>query len=188
MVSSTRSPWSRSACRPEIVLGGTIEVLARAIHEEYVRTRATRRRGDPARNRRPARGTSCPRRCSESNRDQAAHIGVKLQAIDCALVPAGDSVDTKPFALADSEIERLAVLEHERWVAERRRNGWTLAPGERDAERRTTPHLVPWDELSEEIREYDRAAVRGMPRFLARAGYRIERPDDGTQVAAASDT
>ena len=172
-------------CRPEIVLGGTFEVLARAIHEEYVRSRARDGVG-PGEEPSTRPWNDLPETLRESNRDQAAHIGVKLEAIGCALVPAERDPDTASFALEESEIEQLAVLEHDRWVAERRRNGWTLAPGERDAERKTTPHLVSWDELTDEIREYDRAAVRAIPQFLARAGYRIERPDraDTTRISA----
>lgn len=161
-------------CRPEVVLGGTFEVLARAIHDEYVRTRALDGVG-PGEEPSTRPWDYLPETLRESNRDQAAHIGVKLQAIGCALVHADHEGEAATFAFEESEIERLAVLEHQRWVSERRRNGWTQAPGERDVERKTTPHLVPWEELSEEIRDYDRAAVVGMPQFLACAGYRIER-------------
>lgn len=164
-------------CRPEVVLGGTIEVLARAIHEEYVRTRAADGVG-PGEEPSTVPWGELAETLRESNRDQAAHIGVKLRAIGCVLVPADREGAASTFELDDTEVERLAVMEHDRWVAERRRNGWTSAPGERDTDLRTTPHLVPWDDLDEDIREYDRTAVRGMPQFLARAGYSIERLDE----------
>lgn len=35
--------------------------------------------------------------------------------------------------------------------------------------------MVPWEKLSEEIRELDRNAVRGIPSVLARAGYQVVR-------------
>ena len=62
-------------------------------------------------------------------------------------------------------------MEHQRWVDQRRLDGWT--PGQKDIEAKTTPYLVPWDHLSEEVKELDRQTVRGLPAFLARAGYQI---------------
>jgi hypothetical protein len=72
----------------------------------------------------------------------------------------------RPFT--DDEVEVMARLKHDRWVAERRRGG--RRPGPRDPQRRTTPYLVPWEELAEEIREYDRLFVRQLPRLLASVG------------------
>ncbi len=164
-------------CRPAVVLGGTFELLARAIHEEYIRTRA---RDGVAPGSEPSTRPwgMLAETLRESNRDQAGHIGVKLREVGCVLVPSSDGPDDVTFSFTETEIGRLAVLEHDRWVAERRRNGWTFAPGERDVEQKTTPHLVPWADLSEEIREYDRVAVREIPQFLARVGYRIVRLDE----------
>ncbi|MGZ4395627.1 MAG: RyR domain-containing protein, partial [Gaiellaceae bacterium] len=59
------------------------------------------------------------------------------------------------------------------WTAERLFDGWTYAPGEKDVEHMTSPSLVSWDELSEDVRELDRDAVRGLPAFLAAAGLRV---------------
>jgi hypothetical protein len=66
-------------------------------------------------------------------------------------------------------------MEHERWVAERLRAGWKYTSGGKNHGRKESPYLVPWDELGEEIKEWDRVAVRGMPAFLARAGLQIVR-------------
>ena len=38
-----------------------------------------------------------------------------------------------------------------------------------------------WDELSEDVKEWDRRAVRGIPAFLARAGYQLI-PDTPTGI------
>ena len=57
------------------------------------------------------------------------------------------------------------------------RTGSGSRPGPRDPERRTTPYLVPWDELSEDVRDYDRLFVRRLPRVLAALGLQILAPD-----------
>ena len=113
-----------------------------------------------------------PEGLKESNRHQADHIGIKLKAIGCGIISLTDW-DAKLFEFTKEEVERMAEMEHERWNAERLREGWTYAPGLKDVDRKTSPHLVPWDKLSEDIKEYDRNTIRGLPSFLARAGLQI---------------
>jgi hypothetical protein len=108
----------------------------------------------------------------ESNRAQAAHIGVKLADVGCDLAPLTDW-DAESFRFEPDELERLAVLEHDRWMKERQASGWVLGP--KDPDRNVSPHLVPWSELDEEVKDYDRLFIRGLPRFLARAGFQIVR-------------
>jgi hypothetical protein len=71
------------------------------------------------------------------------------------------------------EIELMARMEHDRWLRERRRGGWRA--GSKDIGKRTTPYLVPWEELNEDIRERDRAFIRDLPRFLAAVGFKVCR-------------
>ena len=77
------------------------------------------------------------------------------------------------FELSDGEVEHLARLEHDRWMAERLLDGWTYAPGPKDLRRKRTPWLIPWEDMPEEQRDYDRNTVHNLPRFLAQAGLRI---------------
>jgi hypothetical protein len=63
------------------------------------------------------------------------------------------------------EVEELAKLEHERWMAERTTDGWSYSFS-KDTTAKTSPYLVPWEELSEEVRELDRETVRRIPRML----------------------
>lgn len=158
-------------CDPDVLLRGTSETLARAMHEAYVAKEVALGK-TPADNPSMADWTELPEALRESNRDQAAHIGVKLEAAGCTLerlVPGGEQ-----FRFRDEEVERLAELEHERWNRDRERNGWTHGP-EKDPERKITPYLVPWDDLSDEIKGYDRDTVERLPGFLATLGYQIRR-------------
>ena len=81
-------------------------------------------------------------------------------------------------------------MEHGRWVDERLQTGWTYASGIKNVEKKTSPYLVPWDELSEEVKEWDRVTIRGVPGFLARAEFQIVRlrPRDGSRGAALDTT
>ena len=157
----------------DLLSGGTYETLARAIHEEYVRQQAAEGETSET-NETMANWDDLPDSLKESNRAQAGHIGVKLGAADCALVPLHDD-DAGAFEFAPAEVEQLAELEHDRWVRERKRDGWKFAQGEKDIARKTSPHMVAWDELNDDVREWDRVFVRGLPEFLHKAGFQIVR-------------
>lgn len=72
--------------------------------------------------------------------------------------------------------ERLAVHVHDAWAQGRLDEGWTYGR-QRDDEKKTHPGLVPYDELSESEKEYDRTTVRETIRALLALGYRIVPPE-----------
>jgi hypothetical protein len=160
-------------CNPGLLTAGAYEIIARAAHEEYVIEQKEKKKlpaDDPS----LVDWDDLPESLKESNRDQAAHVGMKLHAVGCELAPLADR-DAESFEFDDDngELEKLAVMEHDRWVKERLRNGWT--PGERDPKKRKTPYLVPWEELDGPTKDNDRLFIRRMPRILARAGLQIVR-------------
>ena len=67
----------------------------------------------------------------------------------------------------------LAIAEHDRWMDERLKSGWSL--GDKDVEHKKTPYLVPFADLPSDIAEYDRTAVREIPAYLASVGIQIVR-------------
>lgn len=140
--------------------------LARALHEHYRREQAAA--GDATA--RP--WDELPAPFQASNLEHAAHIRLKLAAIDCRAV-AGEAPDGEAFAFTEDEVTQLARMEHSRWVEERLDGGWT--PGQRDVEYLTTPSLVTWDQLSAQMRDVDRMFVRAIPAVLAEIGYRVVR-------------
>jgi hypothetical protein len=158
--------------RPDIVLHGTIERLARAIHGAYVRDQLAA--GHTAANNPSLREwAGLTESAKESNRAQADALGTTLAAVGCRIQAwtdwTGEGVSFTP-----EEIERMAVLEHERWSRERRAEGWTVGPT-RDHERKVTPYLVAWDELPDDVKDYNRNAVRALPELLTFAGFEIVR-------------
>ena len=159
-------------CQLDLLLGGTNETLARLIHEDYANNQ-DRSGASPKTN-----PSMVPwqesRSLTGSNRAQAAHIGEKLAAVGCALRPLTDW-DARPFEFKAKEVEAMARLEHRRWVDERKREGWRFDPEPKDIVRKTSPHLVEWEVLPEDVREFDRNTVRALSAFLARAGYQIYR-------------
>lgn len=159
-------------CRPDVLLKGQNEVLAQAIHEDYIRHQCAEgatRETNPS----MADWDALPETLRESNRRQAADIGRKLEAVGCAIEPLTDW-DARPLEFAADEVERLARMEHDRWCQEREAAGWAYA-AEKDVETKRSPYLVPYDALPEDIKAYDRNTVRAIPAFLAEAGFALVR-------------
>jgi hypothetical protein len=146
--------------QPGLLLGTTTEILARAIHEEYIRDQM--QKGESrAKDRSLVPWKHLAEDLKESNRSQAEHIGSKLRQVHCFIAPRTDW-DQPLFQLTPEEVEVMARMEHERFLVER----VTL---------RASPYLVSWEEIDEPTRELDRQAVRHLPALLAKIGFRIQR-------------
>jgi voltage-gated potassium channel Kch len=173
-VSSNLRPFNLldETCTTELILGGTHEILARAIHDDYIRQEQAKG-NTPETNPSMAPWDELPEEFKEDNRKAADAIAQKLDTIGCRIITMEDW-DAR-FSFSPDEVEKLAVMEHERWMADKFRAGWRFAPGDKDIEGRTNPCLVPWHELTEEAKEKDRQQVRSLPAFLEYEGFQIIR-------------
>jgi ryanodine receptor 2 len=70
--------------------------------------------------------------------------------------------------------ERLAENAHDVWAARRLKDGWRYGPNRDDA-RKTHPGLVPYLQLTEGEKEYDRLTALHTLRAIIALGYRIEK-------------
>jgi hypothetical protein len=66
---------------------------------------------------------------------------------------------------APSEVELMAEMEHRRWNAERWLAGWRYGTPSNKA-RRINENLVPWDDLPDSIKKYDRETVQDIPALV----------------------
>lgn len=73
-----------AVARPEVILGGTREAIAIAIHEDYVRSQQKAGAG-PETNPSMSAWEKLPEDVKESNRHNADHILVKLAAVGCGI-------------------------------------------------------------------------------------------------------
>ena len=121
-----------------------------------------------------------------SNRRLVSHIPAKLATLGFDLEPwlaLPDEDRPWPPALAPgaalfrdaAERTGLAVLEHERWMADRRLNGWRQGE-RRDNARKIHTDFVPFDDLSETIKAFDYAVVDWLDTYLPRRPGGLDRP------------
>ncbi len=86
-------------------------------------------------------------------------------------------VDVEDVGLSEEILqltEELAASVHDVWASGRIREGWTYGPV-KDPEKKITPLLVPYDQLPESEKDYDRNTALYALRFVLSKGYRIVR-------------
>ncbi|HEV2915678.1 MAG TPA: TRAFs-binding domain-containing protein [Pyrinomonadaceae bacterium] len=97
--------------------------------------------------------------------------------------------DTSSVTLTEdilSLTEKLARNTHEVWARQRLADGWRYGPVRDDA-RKEHPCLVPYEELSEDEKEYDRTTALETLKAILLLGYRLEPPSPGG-ASALGDT
>ncbi len=109
----------------------------------------------------------------ESNCLQADYIFETLRQIRCDVRPVSDREIVR-MSFTDDEVETMAAMEHGRSNAQRLMDGWRLGERE-DAAAKISPDLVAWDQLREDARARNRAAVRKLPEYLAEVGQEVYR-------------
>jgi hypothetical protein len=155
-------------CRCDVLFNGPFERLARAIHRRHQTSRPDETPSAP--------WDELPPDFRESSRQSAEAVATKLERVGLTIAPLNEW-DREPLTLTREQVEEMAIVEHDRWVAERVALGWRLGPT-KDVEGRSHPDLVAWAELSEPIRDYDRNLVRDIPAMLADIGYAVIAADE----------
>lgn len=72
----------------------------------------------------------------------------------------------------DDLTDAIAENAHEVWAEKRQSEGWTYGP-ERNDRLRQTPDMIPYCELTESEKEYDRSTAMRTIKLLYRLGYKI---------------
>jgi hypothetical protein len=88
-----------------------------------------------------------------------------------------DPIDTSGVELSPrlSElVERLAANNHDHWALQRMAEGWRFGP-ERNDTTKTHPDLVPYEELPDSEKEYDRKTVVETLKAILALGYRVDK-------------
>ncbi|MBK8637112.1 MAG: hypothetical protein IPN92_02110 [Chromatiaceae bacterium] len=116
--------YLREACRAPVLLEGSGDEIARTIHDHYRDTIAAQGRdpdGEPA----GQPWETLANSYRQANRHQADHIWAKLAVSDCHAVPE-ELVES--FVMSPLQVEQLALIEHQRWAADRHLDGWRYGP------------------------------------------------------------
>lgn len=86
-------------------------------------------------------------------------------------------IDTSDVELSEDLIkltEKIAANVHDVWAVGRISEGWTYGE-KKDAELKTTPFLVPYEELPESEKDYDRNTAMETLRLIVKMGYKLTK-------------
>ena len=162
-------------CTPELILGGSDEILARSIHEEYVRTRPVFAKGQEVSASKPdpvnVAWKDLPDWIKDSFRNRADHITGKLKEAGYTIEPLVDW-EAGSFQFSNHEIEKLARLEYREHLKEQIHGHWSYFPGYENLPDYESKR-IPWEELPGHIREGYRQVVQNLPTFLAKEDFQI---------------
>ena len=70
--------------------------------------------------------------------------------------------------------EAIAENAHDMWALERQSEGWTYGP-QRDDNKLETPDMVPYSQLPESEKQYDRLMAEDTLKLLTALGYKIDK-------------
>ena len=85
-----------------------------------------------------------------------------------------DTSDVRLPAELDELVEKIAKNVHEVWAQSRMEQGWTYGD-ERSDELRHHPCLIPYEELPEIEKDYDRDTALGTLKLICKFGFKITR-------------
>lgn len=88
-------------------------------------------------------------------------------------------IDTSDVQLPDELLKLTEIIAenvHETWAYGRINEGWTYGES-KNLERKTTPMLVPYNELDESEKDYDRNTAFSTLKLIVKLGYKIEKAD-----------
>ena len=85
-----------------------------------------------------------------------------------------DTSEVQLPAELDGLVEKIAENVHEVWAQSRLDEGWVFG-NERNDTLKTHPSLVPYDELPEIEKEYDRNTAMGTLRLINKLGFKITK-------------
>lgn len=71
--------------------------------------------------------------------------------------------------------EKIAENVHDVWAIGRISEGWVYGPGPKNNKKKTTPLLVPYNDLPESEKEYDRNTALETVKLILKLGYTLQK-------------
>jgi hypothetical protein len=106
----------------------------------------------------------------DSNRLQAMDMMRKLDTFHYKIVSSEKAKGIQQFT--ESEIEKMAEMEHARWMNEKISKGLTYGKP-RNEELKIHDCLLPWEDLDEKTKQLDRNAVKIIPGLMKSVGFAV---------------
>lgn len=152
-----------SICQVELITQERLDTVARAIHEDYLQQLVPQSGVVSESDAYKQSWDALNEHAKDANRAQADHIPYKLAICGKLTMPdEKTATDQEEISFTAQEVERLAQIEHTRWMAQRYLAGWRYG-AHRDDLRRLHPSMEAWDILPESEKQKDRDVIVRIP-------------------------
>lgn len=157
------APVKQAMGKMDTVLQTKEDILASEIHNKYVRSQL-KQEASSSSNSSLQKWQLLPESLKDANRNQADHLHIK-----CRLIVGKQSYNEQDVreCLSPELVEAMAIIEHQRWVAAKRIDGWRFIDGQKDIQARLSPCIVEWCKLDELEKQKDRDAVINIPELVS---------------------
>ncbi len=156
---------SREALAIEILAEGERDRIAKRIHASFRKLSDDRQSANSS-------WAALAETYRRANRHAADHMAAKLWSLGLATerhsTESSFAVDAeweKQLAARAEDLERVARLEHRRWIADRVMEGWTFAES-RDDDLRHHPDLVAFEDIDRKDQDKDRDQIARLRIFI----------------------
>ncbi len=151
------------------VIDESLDDLAKTIHNDYI-TKLKETNKLQKDKETHQKWNLLPDEIKDRNRMQADHIDLKLRSLGCEKVNIDSPKEIYDWS-NDSRLEALSKAEHNRWMAYMYYKGWKLGDV-KDEQKKTHPDLIPYEDLEDYIKQYDRNTIKNIPYLLDVSGYK----------------
>lgn len=159
------------------IISSRIDELARIIHNDYFDKIKEAGKANPQKESH-REWDYLPEDFKNQNRLQADHIWVKLRSINCRAVNLNSAEEDYDFINDKDIVETLSKMEHDRWAAHMILNGWKYGD-KRDDKKKLHTDLIPYEELSEDVKQYDRNTILNIKILLRRMNLKVVKNHEG---------
>ncbi|MDD1703537.1 MAG: hypothetical protein LUQ31_11220 [Methanoregula sp.] len=155
-----------------------VEYIAQKIHEEYL-NKEREKKITVFENYNLHLWNRLSREFRDSNRAPVKVHWQYIHEIGCETLPLSAVTSPKDFSFTQEELERLAEMEHNRWMEEKLKKGWKFGRP-RDDSKKNHDLLVPYKELPDIERQKDRDIILNIPVRLRELGMEIVRKESNS--------
>jgi hypothetical protein len=145
--------FGQQTCNWQQIVETSSDNLAEFLHNEYNKHYGTHKKW-----------SELTETYRDANRTVADHLPVKLASLEY-YIPKDPSNWSQQVDLTEN-LELMAELEHNRWYAERKLNGWQYGETRND-NHKIHPCLVPYEQLPEQEKQKDRENIQALQQFFS---------------------
>lgn len=160
-------------CTPELVLGGTHEILAKTMYEKHVANGCFNQIFLTE----PLSGSwhGLSKEYQNAYRRRADYVVDMIRAVNCTLETLTEW-EAEEFSFTAEEEDLLAHRLHDAVISEQKENVVRIPPGFGGIPL-SLPHsaAIPWERQSQQVRDWYKAEIRHLPAFLAHIDFQIYR-------------